>query len=1162
MKSHLSFPALVRRTAALLLTGTALHAAPVISEFLAANRGPETDDLGQTSDWIEIRNPGPGPVNLAGWSLTDDADTRAKWVFPSVTLEAGASLVVRASGLDRRDPLLPLHTNFSLAAGGEYLGLFSPADVPSTVWEKYPKQFPGISYGFGTDGTSQGYFTTPTPGADNTTALISGYVGDTRFSVDRGFFTAPFSLSITTDTQGAVIRYTTDGSPPGEDTGTLYTGPVTIGSTTVVRARAFRTGYLPSNVDTQSYIFAATWKSQPDTPPGVSHTWGQFDTNFKILGDYGMNTGVTNNATYGPLVIPALTQTLPVVCVTGNVADLFGDSGIQGNFRKTDTEVPVAVEYFNPNDTSDHFSTRATLQPHGGAVRDFAKKAFRIDFTGDLADGALHHPLFAGSPVEVFDQLVLRSGGHDSFTVRTRGGAPDQSDLAFHASYLRDQFLRRTEIVAGLVSPHGRYVHLCLNGLYWGLYDLHERPNAEMMSTHAGGDPAQWDVLHHASFRGGEPDIIDGSLAAWTDLQTLSNAPVTTPAAYQSLGSLVGLDRYVDHLLIRMWAGDHDWLGPAYLPSSTLGTTGNVAVYDYKNWYAARDSRAVAPGTWRFFTWDGEISMGNHLLYRFFDGLATPAGLDFPHLREMNLDFTGIAGANTPAAPWAAMAAYPEFRLKVADRARRLLFYNGALSPALASARIGAFIQELDLPMVAESARWGTVSGYGFRNVEGIPYFTWDNTLLTRDTHWRPEVAWLRDTFAAGRGDILLAQLRARGLYPATAPVEITPFGGVPEEDTITLTAPEGVVYYTLDGSDPRNPLSGSPSASALVYAEPFLPPAGGEAFTVKTRVLNAGVWSALTETTFSSGVSPAAGALAITEIHYHPAPPSPAELAAGFTDADDFEFLEITNISSGRVSLAGLRFAAGIDFDFSVDSATRELTPGVSLVLAANAAAFQLRYGFAPAGVFANGTGLSNSGERLKLVTAGGLTLAEVAYDDGGEWPVSADGGGYSLVLIAPASGTDPGDPGNWRASTEPGGNPGTVPGITYAAWLRDYFTAAEIADPLVTGPLANPDVDGMPNLTEYATRTNPRKASQNPVKISVLPDGTTRFSWECRADAPDVTGTLELSTDLKSWLPATAPGVTLTSANTTSGTVRQTAESTPATGFRFARLKVTLTQ
>ena len=98
------------------------------------------------------------------------------------------------------------------------------------------------------------YFNSPTPGEPNSEGYLD-LVSDTRFSVDRGFYTEPFSVEISTDTEGAHIRYTVDGTVPTPDYGTLYTGPVFIDKTTTLRALAYKEGYLPTNVDTQTYIF-------------------------------------------------------------------------------------------------------------------------------------------------------------------------------------------------------------------------------------------------------------------------------------------------------------------------------------------------------------------------------------------------------------------------------------------------------------------------------------------------------------------------------------------------------------------------------------------------------------------------------------------------------------------------------------------------------------------------------------------------------------------------------------------------------------------------------------------------------------------------------------------------------------------------------------------
>jgi hypothetical protein len=1140
--------------ALVLLTALPCAAAPpVISEFMAINHGPSIDDTGANSDWIEIRNPGPGSVDLAGWTLTDEPDIPAKWTFPAVSLGAGELLLVRASGLDRRVTGQELHTNFALSGDGEFLALYSPESVVSSVWQPYPKQFGGVSYGLAEPGGGQGYFAQPTPGESNGDTVLADYVRDTHFSVSRGFFTGPFMVTLTCDTPGAAIRYTTDGSVPGEFS-PLYSTPLTITTTTTLRIRGFRDGLVPSNADTQTYIFPAVWKSQPDFPAGFSQSWGTFSGSFKVLADYGMNSPVTNDAVYGPLVIPAMTQTFPVVCITGGAEEIFGDNSIHGDLRNTDAEVPVAVEFFNPLAPAETFTTRAGFQAHGGAVRNYAKKGFRIDFTGVHGDGTLQFPLFPGSPVETFDQLVLRTGGHDSWTVQTRGGNPDNNDLAYHAGYLRDQFLRRTEVAAGVLSPRGRWVHLCINGLYWGLYDLHERPNAEWTAAHAGGAETAWDVLHHnavsASFG---PESVDGDLTEWNNLQNLCTSPVGTDAAYLQLAALLGPERYIDHLLIRMWAGDHDWLGPAYMPSSTLGTTGDVAVYSGKNWYAVRDSRNTPAGPWRFFTWDGEISMGNHLLYRFFDGLPTPPGLEFPHLRELHLDVTGIARADTPAAMWNALRGHPEFRSKVADRAHRLLHNGGLLSPASAAARLDAMITELDPAMVAESARWGGVSGIGFRNIGGVQHRTWDNGLLTRDTHWRPEVTWLRDTFAEERGQILQDQLAARGLYPLTEPVTITPFGGsVGAADPIELSAAAGVIYYTTNGTDPRVPLSGSISGSALIYTAP-LTTGGVTPLTIKTRAYAAG-WSPLTEVTFISGVPPAPASLVLTQLHYHPAPPTPAEEAAlGFSDADAFEYLRLTNVSGDSLDLSGLRFAAGVDFDFAVHSSLRELPAGGSVVLGSHAAAFQLRYSAAAHGIFANGTHLSNSGEQLKLVRSDGTVIFDIEYNDRGDWPAAADGDGPALHLLGPGSGTDPGESGNWRAAAAGPFDP-VAYSLSFENWRGDFFTAEEITAGLAD-PLADPDGDRLENVFEYLTKSNPRRATQSPVRVSFPQAGKVRFSYELRAgETAPWSLALQTSAGLGAWAAAAPTGTP----STDNATVEQVHDfDLPPDGRLFGRLR-----
>ena len=132
----------------LALAGTG-QAQVAITEFLASNSKTLPDADGEFSDWIEVQNTSASAVNLLGWSLTDDPALTAKWKFPATNLNAGAFMVVFASGKDRTNAGTELHTSFSLSANGEYLALFPPdSAIPATEFApRFPSQKTDISYG-------------------------------------------------------------------------------------------------------------------------------------------------------------------------------------------------------------------------------------------------------------------------------------------------------------------------------------------------------------------------------------------------------------------------------------------------------------------------------------------------------------------------------------------------------------------------------------------------------------------------------------------------------------------------------------------------------------------------------------------------------------------------------------------------------------------------------------------------------------------------------------------------------------------------------------------------------------------------------------------------------------------------------------------------------
>lgn len=229
----------------------------IISEFLADNQHGLRDDFAERSDWIELLNLDLEAVDLTRWYLTDDATQPTKWRFPAVVLPAGGYLLVWASERNRTDPARPLHTNFKLAAGGEYLALLDgQAKVVSAFSPAYPAQRPDIAYGR-VAGSPEvtGFFPAPTPGSANGTSG-PGFASEARFSVHGGCYTnAPITLELSAPT--GVIRYTLNGTLPNESSA-VYTGPLELSSSTVVQARVFEEGLLPGPVGVEAYVVSGS----------------------------------------------------------------------------------------------------------------------------------------------------------------------------------------------------------------------------------------------------------------------------------------------------------------------------------------------------------------------------------------------------------------------------------------------------------------------------------------------------------------------------------------------------------------------------------------------------------------------------------------------------------------------------------------------------------------------------------------------------------------------------------------------------------------------------------------------------------------------------------------------------------------------------------------
>lgn len=527
----------------------------------------------------------------------------------------------------------------------------------------------------------------------------------------------------------------------------------------------------------------------------------------------------------------------------------------------------------------------------------------------------------------------------------------------------------------GGLSPEGHHCLLNINGVLWGVTELHERPDDNFAAEYLGGDNSDYDVVKHRV-----NTVVAGSNEKYLEMLNLTRRDMRVQANYDAVTAVLDIDNFIAYMIANFYVGNTDWA--------------------HQNWYASY-GRDRPDGKWFYHSWDPEKC-----------------------LQKTNDDLTDRDDRGGPTEVFQNVVRNPEFRMRFADAVHRHFHNNGVLTPERAAPAYLRRADTVDYVTRIESARWGDNG----RTVVNDPYTRLDwlrvrNQLLGDETG----ADWAN--YFPSRTGIVLGQFRNRGWYPETdAPVFNQNGGNVPADFTLTMTsANAGTIYYTTDGTDPRVAVSESISPTATGYTGAL---SLIESAVYRARVLKGDEWSALTEATFIVDALPAdASNLVVSEINYRPGEPTQDEVAAGFANRSDFEFVELRNINPTRsIDLSGVSFTDGIQFDFDLDSRIREIAPGEVILIVKDRAAFEYRYGsgFPVAGEFQNSTKLANGGERLALVQGDLTPIRSFNYEDQAPWPSSPDGGGFSLTLINPVANPDHSVPSSWRASVGVNGSPG----------------------------------------------------------------------------------------------------------------------------------------
>jgi hypothetical protein len=888
-----------------------------------------------------------------------------------------------------------------------------------------------------------GYMVTPTPGAANLQGTL-GFVGDTSFSVDRGFYNSPFNVEITTTTAGAEIRYTVDGSTPTASTGLVYNplSPPLITTTTNLRAAAFKAGHTPSNVDTQTYIFLDDVIEQDGSGLPPYSPWGL--STASPVPDWEMDPAVVTNPTYAGTIKNDL-QAVPTVSLTMNWDDWFGPG--QGIYPNSgEIERAVSMEFFSA-DGSEEFQIDAGIEIQGGTSDQrwkMDKLSMRVKFKDPYGPEKLDESIYNDSVLDQdaavsFNTFILDA--HLGYTWAY--GGPSGSTQRVDAMYIQDAYTADLQNLAGGAAPHSRFVHLYINGLYWGVYDMHERADEHFAESYLGGNDEDYDVIKH---RPGtevagvdvnpDPNVYTSSaITNYATLLDLARQNMTVQANYSAVAAKLEVDDFITYMVVNYYLGNTDWA--------------------HQNWYASFN-RVDPGGKWRFHSWDAENVLTN-----------------------VNQDSTGRNDTGGPTEIFHRLMVNEEFRLRFNDVVQKLMRNDGLLTPDQAWSIYDTRADGLGRALVGESARWGDSRTVPHPNQgpmndpvgQGNPYLL---------SHWETRNAFLENNYFPLRTGNVLSQFTNRGWSATLAAPTFTNYGGTVAEGTqVTIAKPagspaSGVLYYTLDGSDPRAVGGGvAPGAIAVAGNSTVLTINAGT--HVRARVFDAAQagtnndWSAEIEATF---LLETPFPLRITELHYNPAS------FPGVVDSQDLEFIELTNTGSSSISLNGVRITEFSSTGYTLPNGLT-LAAGERIIVARSPSMITQAYG---AGVNVISAGyfdqnLSNGGEGISLLGPLGEVLQSFTYDDAGGWPTAPDGNGKSLEIIDPLG--DPTSAANWRASYYTGGSPGTeglpptiaadfngdgkVTGRDFLLWQRGFGIPALQAAANVGDADGDRDVDGL---------------------------------------------------------------------------------------------------
>lgn len=588
-----------------------------------------------------------------------------------------------------------------------------------------------------------------------------------RFSLPHGIYDSSITIAISHEDPSADVYYTTDGSMPSH-LSNRYTSPLLLSKTTILRAVLVKNNENVSLITTASYLFLSSFLSQPNNPEGYPDKWGKYtQRSGTAKADYEMDPEMTGD----PALRDKITQglyTLPILSIVSDKDNFFShekNSETGGIYIYTGPPVgdntgngwtrQASAELFGGPQQHD-FTTDCGVRLHGGHGRlpeKNPKHSFRLVFKKEYGPSKLEYPLFGDSAE--FDQLVLRCHFGNSWQHQDPARRP-------RGQYTRDVWARRMQRKMGHTAVDALYVHLFLNGMYWGLYNIAERVDEQFGKSHFGGKKSEYDVVKIEEEGGRHLEASEGTLAKWNRMiETVGKASDDT-YYYMLQGKdasgnddatiepLLHMESFIDYMIINQYAGNTDW--------------------DYHNWYALAHREDKSNG-FRFLCWDSE---------QIFESSSDNVVPD-------------NEGKNYPTGIFHALLKNDKFANRYLRRAQELLSDDGMLSERSVVQVWDSLYNVISLAVYDESARWGDYR----RDVHA---YTSKGELYTVDNHYMKERNRLLNNYFPNRSAKVLKDIQ-------TFIEEKTGITGI--KDIPVADKYAGNAYYNISGQRVASPSKG-----------------------------------------------------------------------------------------------------------------------------------------------------------------------------------------------------------------------------------------------------------------------------------------------------------------------------------------------------------------